>query len=77
MREIKSAMPFRTKNKPVKLKRVCAVSMGGFLLKVAWKIDDSDCFKWTFLLMKNNNFMSLLELLWVRVTGACLENEAE
>ena len=50
MKEIKSAMPFRPKNKPVKLKGVGAVSMGGFLFKVAWKIDDSNCFKWTFLL---------------------------
>ena len=49
VKEIKSAMPSRPKNKPVKLKRVGAVSMCGFLFKVAWKIDDSNCLKWTFL----------------------------
>ena len=34
---------------PVQFERVGAVSMCGFLFKIAWQIDDGKSFKWTFL----------------------------
>ena len=52
---------------PVKFEWVGIVSMCGFLFKVAWKINDGDSFKWTFL-EKTKEYFTFSRSLWLSVT---------